>query len=368
VIPAPKITVFPGKTLAGLSVQMTFAENRTYALWQRFMPVRKKLPRTSDELYSLEVFPFGYFEAFDISIPFQNWAAMEWDSSPLPEDWSLLQVPKGLYAVFLYKGLPSDAAPFYDEIFTLWLPSSDFVVDDRPHFALMDARYEKDSADSEETIWIPIKQKSDDENRKAVRLFNEVAQRYDAKFSPMTIYDATYDHFLSRIPPDGKVIDVACGPGNMTRYFLSKRPDLDIFGIDLAPDMIALAKRNNPAARFEVMDMRNLSDIHELFDGICCGFALPYLPDTGIRIFFEDTFRMLNPGGIAYFSAIEGQDEVRIDTSGDGRHKLSVHTHSEKTLTAWLKHAGFTDLDWHRVVYAASHGEETHLIVIARKP
>jgi predicted transcriptional regulator YdeE/2-polyprenyl-3-methyl-5-hydroxy-6-metoxy-1,4-benzoquinol methylase len=368
VIPAPDIVKFSGKILAGLSSEVTFSDGRTGDLWRQLMPIRKTLSPKNADLYSVEVFPDGFFESFEISRPFRKWAAIELETPALPEGWATLRIPDGLYAVFLYRGLASDAAPFYNEIFTSWLPASGYAVDARPHFALMDARYKRDSADSEETIWIPVRPKPRDENRRAVRLFNAVADDYDAKFSPLTIYDSGYGVFLNTIPPNGKILDIACGPGNLSHYFLSKRADLDVFGIDLAPKMIDLARRNNPNARFAVMDARRISDIGERFDGICCGFALPYLSDTEIRSLFSDAFQLLNPGGTAYFSTIEGPDSVRIDTSGDRRHTLTVHTHSASTITKWLAQAGFAVSALDRVGYASSRGEETHLAAIAMKP
>jgi AraC family transcriptional regulator len=59
--------------------------------------------------------------------------------------------------MFNYRGLASDAANFYNAIFTQWLPNSGYKVDYRPHFAIMGEKYKKDSADSEEEIWIPVK-------------------------------------------------------------------------------------------------------------------------------------------------------------------------------------------------------------------
>lgn len=45
-----------------------------------------------------------------------------------------------------------------------------------------------------------------------------------------------------------KILEIATGPGNVVKYILCKRPDFKIFGIDLSPNMIELAKQNNPQA------------------------------------------------------------------------------------------------------------------------
>ncbi|MBP6511468.1 MAG: GyrI-like domain-containing protein, partial [Bacteroidia bacterium] len=61
------------------------------------------------------------------------------------------------YAIFVFKGLTSDAFAFYNQIFSEWLPASDFELELRPHFAWMGEKYKKDDPDSEEEIFIPIK-------------------------------------------------------------------------------------------------------------------------------------------------------------------------------------------------------------------
>lgn len=57
------------------------------------------------------------------------------------------------------------------------------------------------------------------------------------------------------------MLEIGCGPGNITKYLLSPRPDLNILGIDIAPNMIELAKVSNPAARFAVMDTRDIKSL-----------------------------------------------------------------------------------------------------------
>jgi AraC family transcriptional regulator len=64
----------------------------------------------------------------------------------------------GLYAVFDYKGLSTDNSIF-QFIFGTWLPSSEYDLDDRPHFEVLGNKYKNNDPTSEEEIWIPIKMK-----------------------------------------------------------------------------------------------------------------------------------------------------------------------------------------------------------------
>lgn len=156
-----KIAIAKEKKLIGNYIAMNFIENKTFQLWSGFMPRRKEIKNALDtDLYSLEVFPVGYFNTFDAANFFQKWAAIAVsDFDQVPAEMKTLVIPEGLYAVFTHKGPSSEAQKTYQAIFEEWLPNSPYIVDERPHFAIMTEKYKKDDPDAEEDIWIPIKNK-----------------------------------------------------------------------------------------------------------------------------------------------------------------------------------------------------------------
>ncbi|MFD2938659.1 GyrI-like domain-containing protein [Flavobacterium notoginsengisoli] len=154
-----QIKIATEKKLIGKHIEMSFLENKTFQLWSGFMPKLKVITNKIDAcLYSLEVFPVNYFDNFDSGRTFQKWAAVEvTDFDSVPDEMETLLIPNGLYAVFIHKGPASEGHKTYHTIFAEWLPNSDYTVDERPHFAVMDEKYKKDDPNSEEEIWIPIK-------------------------------------------------------------------------------------------------------------------------------------------------------------------------------------------------------------------
>lgn len=148
-----------GKKFVGKRVTMSFAVNKTSNLWREFMPRKSEIATAvGPELYSIEVYPKAFFERFDPAAAFEKWAAVEVSADEdVPADLETLEVRGGLYAVFIYRGRPSEAAPFYQDIFMNWLPNSDLLLDERPHLAVMGEKYKRDADDSEEEIWIPVK-------------------------------------------------------------------------------------------------------------------------------------------------------------------------------------------------------------------
>ena len=157
----PRFEILKEKKLVGNCIKMSFSNNRTSELWRAFMPRRKEIKNSiSSDLFSIEVYEQGYFSNFNPEREFDKWAAVEvTDFNIVPGDMDTITLPQGLYAVFSYKGPASAASKLYQDILGDWLPNSDFSLDNRPHFALMGAKYKNEDPDSEEEIWIPIKSK-----------------------------------------------------------------------------------------------------------------------------------------------------------------------------------------------------------------
>lgn len=208
-----------------------------------------------------------------------------------------------------------------------------------------------------------------DKKASVLHTYNAVANAYQDKFMDLDIYNDTYDAFCKLIEkPHARIFEIGCGPGNITRYLLTQRPDFELLGIDLAPNMIQLAKANNPGARFEVMDCREISTLNTPFDGIMCGFCMPYLSREECAQLIQDSAALLQAGGIFYFSVIEDDYEnSRFETSSNGQFTLFVYCHQADYLSEMLK-PDFEMLEWTRILYPKADGSiQTHLIGIARR-
>lgn len=101
---------------------------------------------------------------------------------------------------------------------------------------------------------------------------------------------------LARARPGMRIIDLACGPGNLTaRLAPLVAPGGEVVGVDLAPGMIERARaRAIPNARFEVMDMERLEYDDASFDAATCGHGLQFVPNLDRAL--AETRRVLRPG------------------------------------------------------------------------
>ncbi|MEO8516774.1 MAG: class I SAM-dependent methyltransferase [Flavobacterium sp.] len=204
-----------------------------------------------------------------------------------------------------------------------------------------------------------------DKNKIAVSIFDKLATDYQNKFMDVNSYGSTFDVFCNNIPNENAtVFEIACGPGNITQHLLQKRPDLKISGIDLSPNMVSLAKINNPTAHFEVMDCRDISSITQKFDAMMCGFCLPYLSKEEMTQLIKDASHLLHPEGVLYLSTMEddySQSQFKKGSSGD---EIFMHYYREEDLTSVLDDNNFEIIHLQRQDYPAN--DDTDLIIIAK--
>lgn len=156
----PRIEILNKKRLIGKRLTMSLSTDKTFELWKSFMSRKKEIINSSgSNLYSLKVYDPLYFTDFNPQATFEKWAAMEVANfSSIPSEMETFILKGGLYAIFTYQGSSLDKSIF-QYIFSLWLPNSIYLLDERPHFEILGEKYKNEDITSEEEIWIPITKK-----------------------------------------------------------------------------------------------------------------------------------------------------------------------------------------------------------------
>lgn len=208
-----------------------------------------------------------------------------------------------------------------------------------------------------------------DRYKETFKTWNKVALLYQDKFMDLDLYNQSYDIICNSIIKDkAKILEIGCGPGNITKYLLAKRPYFDIYGIDIAPNMIELAKRNNPTANFSIMDCRQISTLTIKFEGIVAGFCLPYLSQTESAKLVADCNNLLNENGLIYLSFVEGDPNksgFQVSSTGD---RTYFNYHNIDTLKTQLIDSEFEEIKISKVEYKKSATQiEIHTILTAKK-
>src|SRR5512142_1581459 len=107
---------------------------------------------------------------------------------------------------------------------------------------------------------------------------------------------------LASVKPGERVLDIACGTGNLTLTAATYAgPTGKVHGIDASPEMIDVARRK--AARlgtgvvFDVGLAEKLAFPDATFDVVISRLAIHHLPDDLKRLAFAEILRVLKPGG-----------------------------------------------------------------------
>jgi SAM-dependent methyltransferase len=98
------------------------------------------------------------------------------------------------------------------------------------------------------------------------------------------------------ISPGDRVLDVACGTGVLTREAAGRAgPSGAVTGLDLSPEMLAVAARLSPELRWQQGSADALPFPDQSLDAVVSQFGLMFFPDpvAGLR----EMMRVLVPGG-----------------------------------------------------------------------
>ena len=102
---------------------------------------------------------------------------------------------------------------------------------------------------------------------------------------------------LARVPLETPqtVVDLGCGPGNVTPLLRQRWPDAEIFGLDNSDEMLAKARDAVPDIQFEKVDVTDWNSARK-YDVIFSNAALQWV--TGHETLFPNIAAQLAPGGV----------------------------------------------------------------------
>ena len=146
-------------------------------------------------------------------------------------------------------------------------------------------------------------------NRSLVKkIFEDFSEQYFDLYMNVDLYSGALD-YLADLTEEGQkqLLDLGCGPANLS-YYLDKQIDgLKITGIDLSEKMISLAKQNLPEGKFITSDIMDLPEFNHQFDIILLGFIIPYLSPVETQSLLATLSDLISESGLLYISAIDAK-------------------------------------------------------------
>lgn len=204
--------------------------------------------------------------------------------------------------------------------------------------------------------------------KKTINTWNNLAEVYEAKFMDLDFYNHSYDHFCELITDnEAKILEIGCGPGNITKYVLNKKPSWQWLGTDVSENMVNHAQKNNPQATFQVLDARNINEINNTFQGIVCGFCIPFLSATDVATFIAHCANLLTPQGLLYLSFVADTEGTSGYKQGNTGSQVYFNYHALETITTILKCNEFNLIKQYQIPYPT--GKETfekHTVLLAQ--
>jgi SAM-dependent methyltransferase len=154
----------------------------------------------------------------------------------------------------------------------------------------------------------------------------EYADRFAGELARKPLDRAMLAAFAELVRDDGPVADIGCGPGQVTAHLHAL--GLPVLGIDLSPQMVALARDTYPDLRFEVGSMTALDLPDAFLGGLVAYYSIINVPTDRLSAVFAEFHRVLAPGAPVLL-AFQVGDETVHGTEWLG-HVISLDLHRRR--------------------------------------
>ena len=153
-------------------------------------------------------------------------------------------------------------------------------------------------------------------------IYERNAKGFDRHRGRRLIERAWLDRFLALVPPGEPVLDLGCGAGEpIARYLIES--GREVWGVDFAQPMLAIARERFPQARWVHADMRTL-DLKQKFGGIVGWDSFFHLTRDEQRAVIPLLARHLSPGGALLLTVGPDDGEVTGSVEGETVYHASL--------------------------------------------
>ena len=176
---------------------------------------------------------------------------------------------------------------------------------------------------------------------KEIRRLNEeqetlLAPSYDEKWGAIApLHQQCFEHFLSLCPPQGHLLDAACGTGKYWSLILAS--DRTVFGIDQSQGALLRACEKFPDVPSYKVGLQEMNYL-EMFSGAVCVDAMEKICPEDWPLVMHNLYHAIMPKGYLYFTVELTRKQEIQEAFAEGQHLGLPVVYGEAD---WLEEGGY---------------------------
>lgn len=179
--------------------------------------------------------------------------------------------------------------------------------------------------------------------KEMVKTYNKIAGKYQ-KEAEEDWKDKKYvDRFLKYLNKNATILDIACGTGELLKYYTNN--GFISTGIDIAEEMVNISRNKASNANVIEMSLYNIDKLKEKFDGISATFTLVHIPKEKINQVIKNIKERLNENGVFFTVFTTSLQEGLQEEPLDNTCKYYAVNYSKDELSNILINNGFKILE-----------------------
>lgn len=202
------------------------------------------------------------------------------------------------------------------------------------------------------------------------QLFSRWAAYYDSRLFRLyferlytRILEILTRHNRAMVVPGAKLLDIACGSGEIIFRLAQQFPQTQFYGIDITTAMVEVARRKNhrlPNVAIQEGDADHLPFPDQVFDILLCSEAFHHFPNPAVVL--REMHRVLVVGGLLFVvdPGFPSRFMTRITEMISRTFEINHHVYAQGELQQLLEQHGF-------VVQSVSHYFFNSFIVCIKK-